>query len=265
MIKLDHPTYELPFRPVSPVVTGAIKKFSEGRRNSIRGAVADARRGDLTSEKISTFRNNTEESDMVAAATILESPGGLRNRSVERLLQQDISMPHSLEVQSANLEAAYACGFLNSWKLETIKAVETISILSSVTDLSIEDSASAILAAAQKWGASNYISRKIAYAKEFFDLDGIGNYTFDSIDRILGHRDNPFLQYSALETIKGRISLFSVARRHTNTLMNFVKGDFRRWHSLNNLVATPFSYEDSAGFLLRSVETSLIDTVASIL
>ena len=250
-------------KPVSSIVTKTIKSFSEERRNTIRGAIADARRGHLGSIQIDIFRNNTTEADMVAAATIFELPSGLRRRSVEGLVQKDLWAMHNLTVKRASLEAAYACGYLNAWKEEAIKATETIALLSRIANVSPNDAINAIYVAVQTWGSSNYISRKIAYVKEFFLLDENGRRRIDQIDDILENRKSPMLQYSALENIKERISLFSIARRHTNVLADRVSDDFRRSHSLNNLVSTPFNQDDCGGFLLRAVETSLIDVAFS--
>ncbi|WP_051749788.1 hypothetical protein [Sphingobium chlorophenolicum] len=244
---------------MSATVARTIKKFSEPRRNAIRGAVADARRTMPGTTLLNAVRANSSETDMAAAAVILESPAGLRKRRVEGLLQSDIALAHALHALPANLEAAYACGFLNSWKHDSIRAFETIAILSQMTEVPRADAIGALLRTAQKWGASNYLALKIAYVKEFLELADAERLVLSEIDELLGHAKSPTIQYSALENLKTRLSIFSVARRHTNILLDHIDGDFRRYHSLNNVVATPFSTEDCAGFLLRAVETSLID------
>lgn len=246
-------------KPVSAAVARTIKHFSEPRRNAIRGAVADARRSVPGTTLLDTVRANASERDMTAAGAILESPDGLRKRRVEGLLQGDIALAHALRARPANLEAAYACGFLNSWKDDTIRALETIAILGELTEVPRADALGALLGAARKWGASNYLALKVAYVKEFLELAVPERMVLAEIDELLGHAKSPMIQYSALENLKPRLSIFSVARRHTNILLDHIDGDFRRYHSLNNLVATPFSEEDCAGFLLRGVETSLID------
>ena len=88
--------------------------------------------------------------------------------------------------------------------------------------------------------------------------------TLDEIDKLLGHTQSPGLQFSAIENMKSRISIFSIAQRYTNTLADRVLGDFRKSHSLSNLVATPFSRGDCASYLLSATETSLIDAVHSL-
>ncbi len=202
---------------------------------------------------------------MVASATILDSPGGLRKRAVVGLKQGDIDHPHHLIARSARLEAAYACGFLNAWSEESFKAISTIDLLSHLTQVPLSDAIGALQKATEKWGASNYIARKIAYVKEFTDVNGHDQSALDEIDAMLEHNEHPLLQYSALEHVIDRIPLFSLARRHTNIFQDSVSGDFRKIHDLNNLVATPFSTSDCADFLLRGVESSLIDAVLSVL
>lgn len=248
-------------KPASAPVERAVRLFSADRRNAIRGLVAAARRAPLTSEQIDVVRANRTEQDMVAAATVLETPGGLRGRKIHALLQEEICAPHSLRLRPSELEVAYACGFLNCWKADALVAVETIAVLSQLTAVPTKDAIGAVLKTAETWGASNYLILKLAYLKEFSGLDDEDEQTISAIDECLGNRQSPFMQYYAMESLKSKISIFSVARRHTNTLMDRIDGNFRRFHSLNNLVATPISEADCAGFVLRAVETSLIDTV----
>lgn len=265
MTRAERPLYEFQSKPITPIVARTIKRFSKNRRNAVRGAVAEARRGDLGSEKIDAFRNNVAETDMLAAAIILESPGGLRNRSVNGLVQHDLTMTHHLKANTANLEATYACGFLNAWKKEATEAISTIADLSRLTQVPPKDVVGPLRKAVEKWGASNYIARKMAYIKEFIDFDEIDQCAIEEIDGILGHRKSPAIQYATLDYIKERVSLFTIARRHTNIMADLVKNDLRRCHGLNNLVATPICHEDCAGFLLRAVESSLVDTALSFL
>lgn len=230
----------------------------------IRGAVSQARRGALGSENIDVIRNNTTEKDMAAAATMLESPGGLRGRKVEGLLQSDIAFAHDLKTRPAAVEAAYACGFLNAWKADSITAIKTITVLSRLTEVPAKDAIGALLKACEKWGASNYLSLKLSYIEEFTEFDYEDEKLLDAINQTIGYNKSPALRYYALESFKPSVSLFMVARRYTNLLTDHTGGDFRRYYPLNNLLATPISYGDCAGFILRAVETSLIDTVRSI-
>jgi hypothetical protein len=252
-------------RPANAVAERTIKLFSRGHRNLVRGLVAEARRGPLTQKQIDSIRGGAAELDMIAAAAILDGPGGLRERQVTGLRQGDVGAPHSLTPRHYMLEAAYTSGLLNSWKPEAIVAVETIEVLSRLTEVDQKDALRALSRLATAWGASNYLALKLSFAKEWFALTEADENIIDHIDRIVDHDKNPSLQYSAMENINTRISLFAVARRHTNTLLDRVNGDFRRFHNLNNLVGTPISQEDCAGFILRASETTLLDTVRAVL
>lgn len=251
-------------KPANLMVAKSIKQFSEARRNIVRGTVAAALRGTLGSDKIEILRDNHSERDMVAAATILEAPGGLRNRKVVNLVDGNLPAIHRLRRKTASLEAAYACGFLNAWSVDVTRAIDTMAALSQMTMVSEKDGLSALHVAVRRWGASSYISRKVTYAKEFFDQNADTKATLNEIDTLLGHKKHPNIQFYALEILKDNISLFTVTRRHTNVLQKLAKGDFRKALSLNGLVATPISEADCAGFLLRAVETSLFDVVHAI-
>lgn len=251
-------------KPIDLKVAKAIKQFSDSRRNMVRGTISATARGSLSSAKIDILRSNIIETDMVAAAAVLEAPGGLRKRKVAGFTDGDLPLVHSASPKSAQLEAAYACGFLNAWRSDTETAIETIRILAEIAFFPEVDALTALLATAKSWGSSTYLSRKIAYAKEFFDLTLECEKIISEIDVVLEHKKFPNLQFYALENIKSAISLFTVARRHTNIMQKVAKNNFRAAISLNTIVATPVNEEDCAGFLLRSVESSLIDTVAAI-
>lgn len=247
--------------PLSAVVASSINRFSSGRRNAVRGAVATARRRALDSSMVDSIRANQTESDMVAAATMLEAPGGLRERKVVGLLQSDIAALHELKAHAGSLEAAYACGFLNAWKDQTLLAVETISLLCRLTEVPPADAISALRRAAETWGASSYLVSKIVYASEFFRLKDEERHQIAAISHLIGHSKDPTLQYVMLENLRTKFSIFMVARRRANIFNDFVEGDFRRFYNLSDLVATPISQKDCGPFLLRATYSSLIDAV----
>ncbi len=201
---------------------------------------------------------------MAAAALVLEAPGGLRDRKVVKLFQSDIAPIHSLKAYTGRLEAAYACGFLNAWKAQAMIAVETISLLSRLTEVSVADAVSALGKAAETWGASTYLASKIVYVGEFFGLDERDRQELAAISSSIGHSDDPTLQYVWLENLKTAFSVFMVARRRTNIFNEHVKDDFRRFYALSDLVATPVSDKDCGPFLLRAVCSSLIDTARAL-
>lgn len=251
-------------KPVKLAAAAVVPSFSEDRRNVVRGALADARRQQLTTATINRVRANAIEADMVAAAKMLEGPGGLRERRNFQLKQTDIPLVHDLECRSTELEVAYACGLLNAWPDDARTAIETISILSRLSEVDVDDAIGALSETARKWGASCYLTYKMTYAREFSDLTETQRAAFRSIDEILGHSERPVVQYSAFENLKPNISIFVVGKRYTNILIDRTHGDFRRFYALNNLIAAPINHEDVGGFILRAVEASFIDVARSI-
>ena len=201
---------------------------------------------------------------MQLAGSLLEGPFGLKERQVNRLRQKDIWITYEGESKPLALELAYACGILNSWKSDTEKAIGTILLLSSILDHDYEDRCNAVKVCAKEWGASRFISYKIALLKSVDPERDPQSDILKDIDTLLGHDESPEIQYSAIENVLSSISLFSVAKRHTNTLKSKMGQNFRSRHSLSNLVATPFSEADASDFLRRNHETCLLDCVHAI-
>lgn len=238
--------------------------FSKERRNRIRGALSQSQKNGLTEDVIEKIRDNVSESDMFAAGKLLESHGGLKGRVISGQSQKDLWYTYSLPDKNLPQELAYVCGFLNSWPNSAINAIETIKLLALSSSVPLEDATGAVKAAAIEWGASNYLCYKIAFLKSRSKSEDGTEPLLDEVDRILGHHESPSLQLSAVENITTSISLFSVARRHTNTLRSKVGSNFRRSHNLNNLLATPISNKDAAAFLNRAAQTSFFDAVHAI-
>lgn len=246
---------------LNPFVLRTLTSFSPNKRNEIRGAMNLFQRDGYTTTLEKLVRGCELESDMRAAGALLEAPDGLKGRKVYGNRQIDIWNTYSTEKTSLHLELAYISGFLNSWEHHTLKAIETIRLLSLVGTVEFSDASGALLATAREWGASNYLSYKIAFLKSVNPTLVEQNKDLNEADKVLGHKESPAVQYSALENLKNSLSLFSVARRHTNSLRSKIGSDFRKYHSLSNIVSTPVSSSVAAGFLLRANETSLIDTV----
>lgn len=218
----------------------------------------------MNEKMLEEFRNNSSESDMLLTGELLEAPYGLRDRKTSGFKQLDVWNSYKVPDRNLNLEVAYVCGFLNSWPIETKKAIYTIKMLSQLQDYDFEDACQAVSVCADEWGASTYLCYKISFLKMLSAEATLSSKALKKADETLGHSDAPALQYIAVENLSSAISLFSVARRHTNILKTRVGPNFRRSQSLNSLVATPVSVPDAAAFLHRSVETSLMDATHAI-
>ncbi|PAK76964.1 hypothetical protein B8X00_12205 [Acetobacter fabarum] len=251
-------------RPIDPAVMRSLNHFSRGRRNAVRGVVGAVRQGTLDSKKIDSIRANHTEADMIAAATMLEAPNGLRKREIVGLVQSDIPPFHKLKAYAGPLEAAYACGFINAWKDQALLAIQAINRLSRLTEVPVAAAISELREFAETWGASSYLASKIVFADQFFDINEKEQKELATVIQMTGHSDDQTLHYTTLENIDAKFSIFIVAQRRANVFNDYVEGDFRRFYSLSDLVSTPVSNEDCGPFLLRAVCSSLIDTVRAL-
>lgn len=171
---------------------------------------------------------------------------------------------HVLTERSSVLEAIYASTFANVWEAEAHSAIRTLHDLAAIHHLPAEHAVARIHRAVKEWGFSAYLSRKIIYVKEHLAHSERSRSSLEEIDTLLDYDKLPQLQLSAMENMKESVSIFSAARRHTSVFKRQSEGGFRRNHYLNNLVATPFSENDCAGYILRAVETSFLDCIVAI-
>jgi len=122
-----------------------------------------------------------------------------------------------------------------------------------------------MLQLAQEFGASNFISYKLAYLRSARELSDEDLSLVGEIEREFEHSKSPGLHFSALENVSSKISLFVVAQRRTSGLVGRVKGELRTAVSLSNFIPTPLDLDDLSGLLLRASESSLLDTIYAIL
>jgi len=122
-----------------------------------------------------------------------------------------------------------------------------------------------LLEISRKYGASNYLSYKLAYIRSAKELSTSALATIAQIEEEIGHPENVSMHFSALENLSSKVSLFGVVQRRVSGLVGRVGSDFRRAMSLSNFIPTPLDESDISGFLLRATESSLLDTLYSVL
>lgn len=162
-------------------------------------------------------------------------------------------------------EASYTAGYINASAKD---AIEILQRINSLSRLDITDPAQALdilLDFAKKYGASNFLSYKLAYLRSAWELPPRSLSTLTQIEDEIRHKDNAGLHFSALENISPKISLFQIAQRRVSALIGRVNGDFRKTIGLSNFIPTPLSEVDSAGYFFRATESCLTDTVYSVL
>jgi hypothetical protein len=251
-------------RPSQEVFRLVSKIKDEEKRNLLRGMVAKQY---VSSKDIDSIRRNSSANDSAVIGALLKGPnrisGELKN-SKKKKSAELFSFVEILPVGLRN-EVAYTAGYINSMIREALELIPTFRSLAHLEHVSSSVALERILDLARRNGASNYLSYKLAYIRSARELDDVALNLIAQIESEIQHRENPGLHFSALENLSSKISLFLIARRRVSGFEGGFEGGFRKSISLSNFVPTPLSYEDIPGFLLRATESSLVDTIYSVL
>jgi hypothetical protein len=234
------------------------------KRNLLRGYSAKPH---LSSRDVEVIRSGNSAHDSVIAGAVLKGDHGLLdglNKSKKKT-SGDLYTLTSFPPVDWRSEIQYTAGYINS---TGEIATEMLLVIKSLARLETMESTYALellLNLSKEYGASNYLSYKLAYLKSSRALLAEQLPLISEIEDEICHRDNAGLHFSALENMSPKISLFVVAQRRISGLVGKISGDFRKAISLSNFIPTPLDQEDIAGYLLRSSESCLIDTVYAVL
>ncbi len=232
------------------------------KRNLIRGYASKER---IFGVDAINIRKGATENDSALIGALLKADDGLGMRDLQHKPNcSDIFRLTSLSPVSLRSEVAYTSGYINAVGDKAISALKLMRKLIDLPSMSSSDALNLLTEAAAKYGASNYLSYKLAYLRSTRDISSLDRDLISKIEDEIGHRDSPGMHFSAMENMSPRVSLFTVAQRRINGLASQVKGECRKSLALNNFVPTPLSLEDVPGFLLRATESSMLDTLYAI-
>ncbi len=249
----------------SSVIFSLTSQFRNlAKRNQVRGYSVKRR---LTPDDMNAIRQGASTHDSALAGAILKGPHGLsyRQDQGEKRTAADLFVMTGLPALEWKKEVHYTCGYINAMGVAAVDAIAEMSALANIENYSTEDALSTILKLSKKFGASNFISYKLAYIRSARHLSAADLTLISEIEEEVRHRDSAGLHFSALENLSSKISLFVVARRRISGLIGKVDGDLRRAITLSNFIPTPLNEDDVAGFLLRATESCLLDTIAAII
>ena len=245
-----------------PQVHSLISKIKNpNKRNLLRGHSSKSR---LSANEIEDIRKNNTLDDLKTIGAILKGPHNLLNEERKKKSADlyNIITTSPLEWKK---EICYTAGYINSTIRDALDALDHIRALSRIDSMSLEDALENLLILAKKYGASNYLSYKLAYIRSSREIPPTSLSTVTQIEDEIFHKDSPGMHFSALENVSPKISLFQVAQRRASASVGKVDGDIRKTIALSNFVPTPLSENDCAGFLLRASESCLVDTVYAII
>lgn len=246
------------------VIYRMISKIKElKRRNLLRGYSA---KSSISSGEAEVARRGASLHDSLILGGLLKSRCGLLDGAgKEKKSSADIFRTITMSPLEWRAEVSYTAGYVNAMESNALDMLGAMKELVNFEGMSSEAALDCLLELSKKYGASNYLSYKLAYLKTSREMSGHLVKILSDIEEEIGHRGNIGLHFSAIENLSPNISLFVVARRRVSGLVGRVNGDFRKALSLSNFIPTPLSLRDLSGFLLRATESCLLDTLYSIL
>lgn len=251
----------LGYRP--PNLYRSISKIDNvKKRNVIRGYAV---RSSLNTRDIDNIRSFNSLKDITAIGAILRGPSGLVDENETKKTSADLFTLVDVKPLSWRHEVCYTAGCINSHGNAANSMLQVIESFAALESMDVKTALELILTISKKYGASNFLSYKLAYLKSFKDISQDSLNLVSEIEAEFRHRESAGLHFSALENLSSKISLFEAAQRKVSGLIGRVNGNFRRALSLSNFIPTPVKYDDISGFLLRATESCLLDTVHSVL
>lgn len=242
-------------------VLNTISKIKDkSKRNLLRGYI---NKTNLNKFEILKIRKGNNLSDCMVIGAALRGKGGLLKISDKPTSSELYTMitPTPLSWKE---ELSFLVGYINSLEDVSIEQIKVIKSLSYIEQLETGIALNLIMEHSEKYGASNFLSYKLAYIISSRDLSSHEQKIVTQIEDEFGHREKPGFHFSALENLNSRLSLFVVARRRVSALIGRVDGNIRKAISLNNFIPTPLSFDDLSEFFLRASESALIDAVYSL-
>lgn len=226
-------------------------------------------RGYLSKQDISTSeineirrRNNTNDCEVLGA--ILNTPNGMLKIPIKKS-SSDIFKITNISPLDIKKEIRYTIGYINTEKTDSLNVLKYFKELSCLSVIDTETALEKLHNLSEHYGASNYLSYKLAYIRSSRELNPHHLEIITEIEKNIGHNDSQGLHFSALENLNPKISLFQVAQRRGSELFIKTDGEIRRSITLSNFIPTPLTENDAAGLLLRSTQSSLIDAIYSII
>lgn len=236
---------------------------NSAKRNLARGYVS---RQALTSTQVDELRRGNSFVDDMTVGALLRGKGGLAEKAlVHKRVVADLFVKISISPLDWRHEICYLAGYVNSIKDESIEAIRLIKALAVIDVVDTDAALESLVEMAKKYGASNFLSYKLAYIRSAADLTAKQLTKISEIEDEIRHKDSPSFHFSAIENISPKISIFTVSQRRVAGAPKRPEGNIRQSLWTSNLVPTPLCYEDLAEYLLRATELSLIDTLHSII
>lgn len=176
----------------------------------------------------------------------------------------DIYRTKTLDYIESQKEVAFVCGHINGNLKSALEIIEDINFISDIVALPSVEAVKKLRAFATKWGASNFLIKKIAFIFSRDKKKLSNSEDFEWIRSALKQNECGAPFYAALEAVDPDFSFLSGMNVRVNNLGQKASDNFRSILPLHNIVGTPVTLKDSSHFLSKSFSLSLVDEILAI-
>lgn len=251
---------------IGPEAFKGIRKLEDKSvRNILRGLLSQRHDKTPPYETINNIRSTSSPKDLSKAAEVILGNKGAFPQSVLGSTYRTLLMRHGLNTIPPQAEAAFVAGHLNGWEQETCAIIKAMGEFSNLPNVPAGDAMSAVAVFVDRYGASNYIARKIAYIMADNSNDPLVQEPFRAISLKVEHGKRAHPYFMSLELIDDEFPYFSGVSTRIQVYSKYIESDYRNIYALNELVPVPLDDIDAAAQLRKAHTTSLVDEIATVL
>ncbi|UHS55503.1 hypothetical protein [Agrobacterium vaccinii] len=155
-------------------------------------------------------------------------------------------------------------GHLNGWVEEVRGILGAMGTMATLPSSSPTDALDALHVIADRWGASNYIAKKIAYVVAKDGRGGDYSKPLARLAQTLDQRNYSAPFFTSMEDMDPEFQYFASMSNRIKVLSKYVSDDYRQLLPLHNMVPVPVSKGDLALYLRKSHSMSLVDEVVAL-
>lgn len=249
-----------------PLVFQALQRIDDvPTRNVLRGIISKNRAPEASLANVNLLRRNVStESLSNATEVLMGKKGAYPFLNVGYSYRSQLRL-HKLEDITTQREIAFICGNLNGWRDEVLEILGAVTMLAPLPQTDSIDAMNALAKFAERWGASNFLTKKIAYIMATSSETPELQTAFSAFSRILDHDRYPSPHYMSMEALDIHFPYFDTLSSRIRVALRFLDDDFRKILPLFNVCPTPISVVDVGPFLRKCHSMSLVDEILGII
>lgn len=234
-------------------------------RNVVRGIISRNDEAQASLPNVNLLRKNVPTDALTNATEVLMGKRGAYPFANVGHTYRSQLRTHNLEAITTQREIAFISGRLNSWQDEALEVLGAMKTLAPLTRSDDIDALNALAIFAERWGASNFLTKKVAYIVATSSDDAELQAAFGEFSKVLDHEKYPSPHYMAMEGLDIHFPYFDTLTSRIRVALRFVDDDFRKILPLFNVCPTPVSEPDAGAFLRKCHSMSFVDEVLGML